>query len=232
MNWKAILHRLRGLPRTLAECERSLQTLGTLRDVGWQKSVRAGRALGPDGQSLPWWTYPAIEWIRARVRKTDRVFEYGCGSSTLWLAAHAASVVSVEHDRVWFERIGKLLPTNAAIQFRPAGAEEADDVAAPYARAILDQAEPLDIVVIDGMERNACARLAVEKLADDGLIVFDNSHRTKYREGMAALSRSGLWRVDFDGLVPASGVRSVTSVFGRKLGRWLDSAIPLVDVGT
>src|SRR5262249_29493087 len=49
---------------------------------------------------VPWWTFAAIDaverWIAAR--ENVRVFEYGSGASTVWLARRAAHVVSVEHD--------------------------------------------------------------------------------------------------------------------------------------
>src|SRR3546814_1018846 len=48
---------------------------------------------------LPWWNVAATrevaEFLRARPKA--RVFEYGAGASTIWLARHAAGVVSVEH---------------------------------------------------------------------------------------------------------------------------------------
>src|SRR6266496_5790869 len=51
---------------------------------------------------VPWWTYRAIDvvdaWLSARPHPI-RVFEYGAGASTLWLAQRADEVHSVEHDR-------------------------------------------------------------------------------------------------------------------------------------
>jgi hypothetical protein len=56
--------------------------------------------------SLPWLTYPAIAELRQIVRGR-RVFEFGAGTSTKWFSRHAAEVVSVENDPVWYERLRK-----------------------------------------------------------------------------------------------------------------------------
>jgi len=226
--WEALAERLNGIPRTAIELERSLKLLGVLRKLGFQQSVRAGMQIDASGAAVPWWTYAANEWVKTRIRPTDRVFEYGCGGSTLWLSAHAGSVVSVEHCKEWYEKVSPQLPANAKLLYRQAETEDGDNVDTPYSSAILEHAPPFDIIVIDGMERNACARLATKAISDTSIIIFDNSHRSAYRSGMNALTEAGLWRIDLAGCVPD---RSVTSIFGRSLARWLDASQPLEDVG-
>src|SRR3546814_16419215 len=55
---------------------------------------------------LPWWNVAATrevaEFLRARPKA--RVFEYGAGASTIWLARHAAGVWSVERHSEWHQR--------------------------------------------------------------------------------------------------------------------------------
>lgn len=57
---------------------------------------------------VPWWTYRAIDvveaWLGAHPRPI-RVFEYGSGASTLWLAARTDEVHSVEHHAGFAEHI-------------------------------------------------------------------------------------------------------------------------------
>src|SRR5215210_3205314 len=52
---------------------------------------------------VPWWTYDAIaavtSWFADRRGSSTRVFEYGSGASTLWLARRASEVHSIEHHR-------------------------------------------------------------------------------------------------------------------------------------
>ena len=57
---------------------------------------------------------------------------------------------------------------------------------AAYVHAIDDAGGPFDLIVIDGRAREACLRAAIPHLADNGLIVFDNTRRKRYREAIAA----------------------------------------------
>jgi hypothetical protein len=78
----------------------------------------------------------------------------------------------------------------------------------------------LDIVVIDGERRNECARIAPKHVAPSGLIVFDNSDRESFSEGVRYLSGSGWLRVDFFGPIASYLYKNCTSVFFRDTA-WL-----------
>ena len=80
---------------------------------------------------------------------------------------------------------------------------------ASYVGAINDVPGIFDLIVIDGRARAACLEAAVGRLADDGLIVFDNSRRRRYR---AAISRSGLDERYFRGLTPSLPYPEQTSL--------------------
>lgn len=226
---KALSLRAKGIPRSPKELEQSFRLLGVLRPIGFQQSARQGMSLDGAGNPVPWWTFAANEWVKARIRKTDRVFEYGSGGSTLWLAAHANSVVSVEHDETWFEKTRPAMPSNAKVLLRQADDEFTSDVSGPYCSAISEAEAPFDIIVIDGMERNACARLASRFLSPNGVIIFDNSHRGKYADGMQSLAKDGFWRLDLAGCITERGL---TSIFGRSTERWLDATFVPEDYGT
>ena len=153
---------------------------------------------------VPWWTFRAIDaverWIAAR-NGDVRVFEYGSGASTVWLARRAARVVSVEHD-VGFAKIAAPMLALPNVELRviepvrggaasraPSGRngyEDADFSA--YVDSIADAAAPYDLVIIDGRARVACLERAWDCLGAGGLLVFDNSNRQRYQ---AALGRVG-----------------------------------------
>jgi len=94
---------------------------------------------------------------------------------------------------------------------------EPDD---PYLAPLVDHKERFDVVVVDGLARNACCRLAPEHLTDTGLILLDDSDRTAYRNGHDALAALGFGRVDFFGPKPGVGHLSVTSVFCKDFNAW------------
>src|SRR5579864_3727189 len=68
-------------------------------------------------ERIPLLATGAIQFIESYLKKTDRVFEYGSGYSTPWLAARAEKVISVEDWPEWYERIKPLLPANAELIF-------------------------------------------------------------------------------------------------------------------
>lgn len=55
------------------------------------------------GNPLPWYTYPATEYINMLLNPQWKVFEYGCGYSTLFWQAHVQQVVSIDHSMKWAE---------------------------------------------------------------------------------------------------------------------------------
>ncbi len=170
---------------------------------------------------VPWWTYGAIDEAASFLAQNPgaRVFEFGSGASTLWLARRAGSVVSIEHDRTWYALVQKRLLASALpaslehrlIEPDPAGAA-ADPrylTAKPghanlsfetYAKSILLEEGCFDLIVIDGRARSACLEHASTRLAPGGLIVFDNSARSRYRE---AIDRFGLEARRYRGLTPS-----------------------------
>ena len=80
---------------------------------------------------VPWWTYDAIELVEdfLESREAPRVFEYGSGASTVWLAKRAHSVTSVDHDAGWIDfsrpRLAEL--GNATVELAPADPQLVSD---------------------------------------------------------------------------------------------------------
>ena len=184
----------------LSRLERNRQS----RTALWARSLFAIYDIDDlSGLDLPWWTFEAIEKVDRflKQRSNARVFEYGSGASTIWLARRAAEVVSVEHDAAWYPEVEKRLAgfPHAKLRFvapdAPPSADPryASDKSAWRGRTFHDyvhaiDAEPgrFDLIVVDGRARTACLEHARSRLAPDGLIVFDNSHRAPYRRAIAA----------------------------------------------
>ncbi len=178
---------------------------------------------------VPWWTYDAIEKVEAflAAKPGARVFEWGSGASTVWLAKRAGSVVSIDHDAPWVEFSAPRLAEqgNARVQLVPADAHPDPDplflsgkpgyagqTFRAYVEAIDRQEGRFDLIVIDGRARGACLDRAIERLARGGLIVFDNSHRARYRK---AIARSGFRAQVTRGLVPSLPLPDQTTLLRR-----------------
>lgn len=148
---------------------------------------------------VPWWTFESADLVADHLarRPGAAVFEWGSGASTVWLARRAGSVTAVEHDESWAARVRSLVGTSAevltvpAVEARGAGGarsskrgHEGLDFTA-YARTIEERPGPFDLIVIDGRAREACLAEALPRLADGGLVVFDNVDRKRYRDAIA-----------------------------------------------
>ena len=72
---------------------------------GHLKTVRLGRPVERNGDPLPWYTYPAIEYLQQLDFSDADVFEYGSGNSTLFWNRAAQTVTAVEDDEAWYRPV-------------------------------------------------------------------------------------------------------------------------------
>lgn len=186
-----------------------LRQAGPLREDGWFRSFREKAPVDAAGNPLPWITYPALEFLRHRVLGDMSVFEYGCGASTLWWAARVTEVVSVEHDRGWYEKVVSCAPGNVTVTHVPL------DYGGAYAGKIAEHVQRFDIVVLDGRDRVNCSRNSLASLKDGGVIIWDNSDREEYEEGFRFLFDHGFRKIEFVGFAPGIVDRMETGIFYR-----------------
>ena len=186
-----------------------LKTDSYLRELGWYRSFDEQRPVNGRGDPLPWITYPASELLTRRVRPDDAVFEYGAGMSTFWWAERVRRVVAIEHDLAWYEKLRGRLPANVELLHQPL------EYGGAYCRGVLADPGAFSLVVIDGRDRVACARHAVKGLTAGGVIVWDDTDRSQYREGIEFLHAEGFRSVEFVGMTPAATHAHETTIFYR-----------------
>lgn len=175
---------------------------------------------------LPWWTFPAIEAVEddlLHYHGGARVFEYGSGASTVWLAKRCAHVTTVEHDLSFADAMSPTLAGFANVEAMTAPPDTGpkpgkarsnrhgyrDATFDGYVGTIDKTQGQFDVIVIDGRSRVACLERAKQRLNPAGLILFDNSDRAEYRP---AIESSGLEETRYRGLAPALPFKSQTSV--------------------
>ncbi len=177
-----------------------------LISYGHALSRKLKASVDEKGNPLPWYTYPAIEYLESMDWSRRTIFEYGAGNSSLFWASRAARVTSVEHNEEWFNLLQKSKRDNHEMKFI---ANTSD-----YARSIANWNEKFDVVVIDGEARLECAKIAPNHLADDGIIILDNSD---WFPNITCHFRSlGLLQVDFTGFGPSNQYTWTTSVFFQR----------------
>ena len=161
-------------------------------DFGQWKSMKSNMCIDAHNKPIPWYTYPATEYLIQIDFKDKSVFEYGSGNSSIFWAGRAKDVVSVEDNREWFEIVHKHKSGNQQIILE----EDRNN----YISYILKMGRQFDVVIVDGKYRHECAKNAVKCLKDEGMIILDNSDW--YHKAKSFLRQQDLIEVDFCGFGP------------------------------
>lgn len=224
---RAYVGAIRALRRALS----ALGVLGWLERRGtprarWLRSLFSIYDLAELSRlDLAWWSFGALAATEKYLAQgaPKRVFEYGSGASTLWLARRAAQVVSVEHDPHWYELVRAHTATPGHVDLRLVPAAASGSIASAksgfagqyfdaYVAAIRDAGGPFDVIVIDGRAREACLTEAAAHLAPGGIILMDDTIRRRYRDAMDA---SGLAQLPFGGRAACLPYPSSTTLLAR-----------------
>ena len=188
-----------------AYIDKLLPNKNTFSKSGHLMSIACARPVNAEGYPVPWFTYPAIDFLDGIVSKEWMVFEWGSGNSTLWWASRVHSVVAVEDNNNWYVEISKKLPKNAQILNK----EGCD-----YYKVISDfPKNKFDVIVLDGSQRNECLKMAIPHLNEDGILIFDNSDSKEYIESSNYLSSLDFYRIDFWGLIPSFLYKTCTTIY-------------------
>ena len=193
----------------------SFNNKGYLDKIGWFNAFESKSPVDEFNNPIPWVTYSFIDFIKDRLNKQQRVFEFGSGNSTYFYAKHVGKVVSVEHDRSWYNKIFNTKPENSDIIFCEL-VRNGD-----YCRMPSKSTEPFDIIIVDGRDRVNCCKQAVAALKSNGVVILDDSERDIYKDGVNFLKSSGFKHLSFSGISPGLFYRKSTSVF-YKPGNCLD----------
>ena len=194
----------------------TLQTLGLsrLRGRRWQHVTprymvdRLGLHLyqrrHPD---YPWLTRQMIDVLSDWLKPSDIGHEWGSGRSTVWLAKRVGQLTSVESHGDWGETVHRLLDAAGVsekvdLQVIETGG---DGSVGPYVDVMASHPDSsLDFCLVDGLQRDECARSALPKLKPGGLLIVDNVNwylprlqptRSPDARGAADRCATEVWRV-------------------------------------
>jgi len=204
----------------------------------WRRSLLAGSNPLSDGK--PWMTFGAIDFVSSALSPEMRVFEYGSGGSTLFFGHCVSKVVSVEHDKLWAEKVQAELERHGMTHCDLSAIEPATDPQAKD-RSIDDpdgyisdderyrscsfrnyvlalERYPsgyFDWIIVDGRARPSCLRHAMRHSKVGGYILLDNSERTYYGRAAAELEGGSWLKRAFAGPVPYQRHFSKTTIWER-----------------
>ncbi len=183
---------------------------GYLTEIGWFKALNTYSPIDNNGEAIPWVTYSFIDFVAERIKNDHTIFEFGSGNSTLYYARKAKKVVSVEHDKAWFEKISATAPSNAEMIFcelEPNG---------DYSRKPSSLPEKFDIIIVDGRDRVNCCYNSLMALSESGVVVLDDSERIKYNDARLFFQKEGFKELSFSGISPGLFYKKATSVFYKQ----------------
>ena len=192
---------------------------------GQFQTIRKGSCLNGDGTPIPWYTYPAIEYL-SHIDFSDRkVLEYGSGNSTLWWATRCEELVAVEGSSEWYETNRSVVEKSAKVKYLLKTNEK------EYVRQ--DFLRSAGVVIIDGDYRSKCADYLIESSQQGShhlsMAVFDNADW--YPKTIQKLKDSLHWiQVDFHGFGPINDYSWTTSIFMNPTGPEMQYLRPLMSI--
>lgn len=130
-----------------------------------------------------------VLYLESFLNKKKTVLEWGSGGSSIFIAQRVKELHSIESDLFWFNEVKAKLPDNSFIYHVAKNSEEApghDGTLANYYNYV-NYANSInkkfDVIFIDGRARVECAKVAVNLLKKDGVILMhDYAHpKEQYR---------------------------------------------------
>jgi hypothetical protein len=152
---------------------------------------------------LPWISFPVIDFLKENLTAESKVFEFGGGGSTLFFLDRAKEVVTVEHNKEWFDIIESHIQNKTSwtpIFVEPEKCSDFDSTQFSnpdayyssdkdyvnksfknYASSIDTFSDNyFDVVLVDGRVRPSCMKHSISKVKKNGYLILDNSDRAYY----------------------------------------------------
>jgi FkbM family methyltransferase len=175
-------------------------------EFGQLLTIEKNECINKNHNPIPWLTYPAIEYLNSLDFSQCSIFEFGSGYSTLFWMKRAKEIVSVEHDKEWYEKIKPMIDSNVSYLLKQ---NEFD-----YVNTLTNFNRKFDVYVIDGRWRAKCIQKVLEHIKSFGgdMLIFDNSDW--YPQTLLHLRNKLNWiEVDFNGFGPINDYTWTTSIF-------------------
>lgn len=180
---------------------------------GYYKSIKEKRPVDINGNPIPWYTYPGIEYLEQLDFSKKTIFEYSSGYGSIWWSDRCKQLISVEHNPEWFQEVDKMKKDNHLYTLQ-------EDKTA-YVNHLDKYAKTVDVVIIDGEYRSSCAKKVLE-LVETGsgfeLVIFDNSDWWP-NAVKSFKDQTRFYQIDFHGMGPINAYSWTTSIFFPKVDK-------------
>ena len=128
---------------------------------------------------LPWITPAAIRILKQNLQSSQTGLEVGSGKGTAWIASRIKHLISIEHDEHYFSIVKQdLLKKN--IRNAELVLKKRNDVSpenSEYIKFLEQLDKSFDLIFIDGIYRDLCIEILIDKLNPMGILVLDDCQR-------------------------------------------------------
>jgi len=178
---------------------------GYKNNYGYLKTLINRLPCDAESQPIPWFTYPALEYLESLDYSEAVIFEWGSGNSSRYFASRCLSIESIESDQSWYNHQLQVIRPNQSITYIELNHER-------YPHSILTaKFDSYDLIIVDGQQRQKCMEQAIHKIKNSGIIILDNSDW--YPKLCGSLRDHNFIQIDFHGFGPINKYTWTTSVF-------------------
>lgn len=126
----------------------------------------------------PWLTKDSISLLGQLILQSDTGLEFGSGRSTKWLALKCNKLISVESNKLWFNKVSNDLIEFVNVEYHYKEVDEENYEKSTYLD-VFDSVEDnsVDFILDDGKIRDLVALKSLPKLKYGGLFILDNAER-------------------------------------------------------
>ena len=133
------------------------------------------------------------DFFMNHINENSLILEYGSGISTNEIAKKCKSILSIEHQEEWYNKLKPQLLDNCEIILKKPDLPYIEgghcgtyEEFKSYVEAPLNKG-PFDIILIDGRARVSCSSV-VKTISHDNTIIFIHDYdRPEYREALSYL---------------------------------------------
>jgi len=133
------------------------------------------------------------EFFMSHIDSEKNVLEYGSGHSTIQIGNACKTIISVEHQLAWFNRIKTLVSDNCTLIFKQPNLPYSEGAHCGTYEEFKDYVEapltyaPFDVILIDGRARVACSSICNKLGHKDTIVFIHDFDRIEYQTALEYL---------------------------------------------
>jgi len=123
----------------------------------------------------PWLVSSVVHFLEGWLKPTDDIVEFGSGRSTLWFSQRVRSVLSVEHNKEWYESVQSRISARNISNVKLIYNSQTEEQYVSLVQEVYP--DTADMILVDANYRDHCVLWALEHLRPGGILVLDNAAR-------------------------------------------------------